>query len=109
MAIAARTKAPGQGYTGAQHELYLCNDETGEEQTYERLLGDAMAGDASLFTGQGAVEAAWAVVDAVLADHPACIDYAPGSWGPAEADALIAPDGGWHNPSPADESAPCVK
>ena len=95
---------PGKGFVGEQRELYLCNDETGEEQTYERLLGDAMAGDASLFTGQGAVEAAWAVVDKVLVDHSACKAYARGSWGPTEADALIEHDGGWHNPSPGDDA-----
>ena len=56
-----------------------------------------MAGDGSLFTSQDAVEAAWAVVDPVLADHAPALPYAPGSWGPAAADALIAGDGGWHD------------
>ena len=59
-----------------------------------------MAGDGSLFTRQDAVEAAWAVVDGVLADHPPCLPYAPGSWGPQAANALIAGDGGWHDPAP---------
>jgi glucose-6-phosphate 1-dehydrogenase len=100
VALAARVKRPGKGYLGEQEELYLCEDEAGTETTYERLLGDAMQGDRSLFTSQDAVEAAWAVVDDVLRDHPTALPYPPGSWGPKEADALTAADGGWHNPAP---------
>jgi glucose-6-phosphate 1-dehydrogenase len=96
IAIAARVKRPGKGFVGEQRELFLCEDEAGEEPTYERLLGDAMAGDGALFTSQDAVEAAWAVVDGVLADHPAALPYGRGSWGPRAADDLIAGDGGWH-------------
>ena len=108
VALAARVKRPGRGFLGDQRELYLCEEALSEGSTYERLLGDAMAGDGALFTSQDAVEAAWAVVDPILADHPAALPYAPGSWGPAEADALVAADGGWHNPTPEDERAPCA-
>ena len=108
VALAARVKRPGRGFLGDQRELYLCEEALSEGSTYERLLGDAMAGDGALFTSQDAVEAAWAVVDPILADHPAALPYAPGSWGPAEADALVAADGGWHNPTPEDEPAPCA-
>jgi glucose-6-phosphate 1-dehydrogenase len=107
VALAARVKRPGHGFLGEQRELYLCEDFSGEEQTYERLLGDAMAGDGSLFTSQDAVEAAWAVVDRVLADHPPCLPYAAGTWGPTAADALMAGDGGWHDPTPEARPAPC--
>ena len=100
VALAARVKRPGEGFVGEQRELYLCEDPGGEDTTYERLLGDAMAGDGSLFTSQEAVEAAWAVVDGVLADHPPCLPYAPGSWGPEAAKALIAGAGGWRDPAP---------
>ncbi len=96
IAIAARVKRPGKGFVGEQRELFLCENEAGEEPTYERLIGDAMAGDGSLFTSQDAVEAAWAVVDDVLVDHPPALPYARGSWGPRAADDLIAEDGGWH-------------
>ena len=106
VALAARVKRPGKGFVGDQRELYLCEEALSEGSTYERLLGDAMVGDGSLFTGQDAVEAAWAVVDPVLVDHARCLPYAPGSWGPAAADALIAGDGGWHNPAPEPGSAP---
>ena len=108
VALAARVKRPGRGFLGDQRELYLCEEALSEGSTYERLLGDAMAGDGALFTSQDAVEAAWAVVDPILADHPAALPYSPGSWGPAEADALVAADGGWHNPTPEDEREPCA-
>jgi glucose-6-phosphate 1-dehydrogenase len=100
IALAARVKHPGKEFVGDQRELYLCEDARSEESTYERLLGDAMAGDGALFTSQDAVEAAWAVVDPVLANHHRALPYEPGTWGPKEADVLIAGDGGWHNPAP---------
>lgn len=106
VALAARVKRPGKGFVGDQRELYLCEEAPSEGSTYERLLGDAMAGDGALFTSQDAVEAAWAVVDPVLVAHRAAVLYAPGSWGPAAADALIAADGGWHNPTAEHEHAP---
>ena len=67
---------------------------------YERLLGDAMAGNGALFIREEAVEAAWAVVDPILNDHPPVLSYPRQSWGPEQADTLIAPDGKWHNPNP---------
>ena len=109
VALAARIKRPGKGFLGDQRELYLCEEALSEGSTYERLLGDAMAGDGALFTSQDAVEAAWAVVDPVLVDHHAALAYAPGSWGPTAADALIAADGGWHNPTAEEHGAePCA-
>jgi glucose-6-phosphate 1-dehydrogenase len=98
IALAARVKRPGKEFVGVQRELYLGEDDASTTLTYERLLGDAMAGDGALFTDEEAVMAAWAVVDPVLADSGAAFPYEPGSWGPAEATALIAGDGGWHNP-----------
>ena len=66
---------------------------------YERLLGDAMAGDATLFARQDVVEAAWAIVDPVIHGPSPMFDYDPGSWGPSEADALVAAVGGWNVPT----------
>ena len=66
VALAARVKRAGKEFVGDQRELYLVEEEPGEETPYERLLGDAMAGDGALFTREEAVEAAWAVVDPVL-------------------------------------------
>jgi glucose-6-phosphate 1-dehydrogenase len=99
--LAARVKLAGEEFTGEQRELYLLEQQPGEETPYERLLGDAMKGDGSLFTREDAVEAAWTVVDRVLKRHPRVRPYKRGTWGPKQADALIAADGGWHNPSVA--------
>ena len=100
IALAARVKHPGKDFVGDQRELYLCEDMANEETPYERLLGDAMAGDGALFTSQDAVEAAWAVVEPVLVHHHPSLTYQPGTWGPKEADTLIAGHVGWHNPLP---------
>ncbi len=100
IAIAARVMRAGKEFIGDQRELYLVEEQSGEEAPYERLLGDAMAGDGALFTREDAVEAAWAVVDPVLKTHHRAHPYKRGSWGPKEAGALIATDGGWHNPKP---------
>lgn len=100
IALAARVKRPGEEFVGDQHELSLLNAEANEEQPYERLLGDALAGEGGLFTREDAVEAAWAVVDPVLEHHHRAIPYPPGGWGPKEADALMAPHGRWHDPLP---------
>jgi len=100
VALAARVKTPGQEFIGNQRELYLLEEQGGEESPYERLLSDAMVGNGALFTRQDAVEAAWAVVEPVLKNHRRACPYKRGSWGPQEAEALIAADGGWHNPIP---------
>jgi glucose-6-phosphate 1-dehydrogenase len=98
VALAARVKIPGKQFVGDQRELYLLEEQIGEETPYRRLLGDAMAGDGALFTREDAVEAAWAVVDPVLKTHARVHSYKPGSWGPKQAEALIAADGSWQNP-----------
>ena len=66
---------------------------------YERLLGDAMDGDAQLFARQDAVEVAWGIVQPILGDVTPVHEYEPGTWGPAAADRLTADVGGWHNPA----------
>ncbi len=98
IALATRVKLPGKEFVGGQRELYLLEETPGEESPYERLLSDAMAGDGALFSREDAVEAAWAVVQPVLKTHPAALPYKQGSWGPKQADELIAPNGAWHNP-----------
>jgi glucose-6-phosphate 1-dehydrogenase len=105
IALAARVKKAGREFVGDQRELYLSDEQPGEEPPYERLLGDAMEGDGALFTREDAVEAAWAVVDPVLKHPPPVRAYRQGSWGPREADAMIAAEGGWHNPVPGGKEA----
>jgi len=104
IALGARVKHKGKEFVGDQQELYMVEEEPGEESPYERLLSDAMAGDDALFTQEDAVEAAWSVVEPVLATHSPARTYKPGSWGPKEADALIAPNGRWHNPGASEAS-----
>ena len=102
VALAARVKSAGKEFVGHQRELYLVEEQPGAESPYERLLGDAMAGDGALFTREDAVEAAWAVVEPVLKTHNPTYPYEGGSWGPKKAEELIAADGCWHNPKSKD-------
>lgn len=98
VALAARVKRPGKQYVGDQRELLLLNAAADSDSPYERLLGDALAGDRSLFASQAAVEAAWAVLDKVLVEHHKAIPYEKGSWGPQQAQELLGHHGPWHNP-----------
>ena len=105
VALAARVKRAGQAFIGDQRELSFVDEQPGRELPYARLLGDAMAGNGALFTREDAVEAAWAVVEPVLRNHGRAIAYRRGSWGPREADTLIAADGGWYRPELAGAAA----
>jgi glucose-6-phosphate 1-dehydrogenase len=69
-----------------------------EMDAYERVLGDAMAGDSTLFAREDYVEEAWRIVDPVLAAETPVYDYEPNTWGPSEADQRVSPPDGWHNP-----------
>jgi len=69
-----------------------------EMDAYERVLRDAMAGDATLFAREDYVEEAWRIVDPVLKASTPVYEYEPGTWGPAEVEERIAPIDGWHNP-----------
>jgi len=70
----------------------------GEMDAYERVLGDAMEGDPTLFAREDNVEEAWRIVDPVLKADTPVYEYEPGTWGPKEADA-VTPPGGWQNPT----------
>jgi glucose-6-phosphate 1-dehydrogenase len=104
IALAARVKLAGKEFVGERRELYLFEQQPGEEAPYERLLGDAMIGDGALFTREDAVEAAWAVVDPVLKKHRRALPYKRHGWGPKEADTIIAGSRSWHNPKPTEAS-----
>jgi len=107
IAIAARVKLAGEDFIGEQRELFLLDAQPNERAPYERLLADAMEGDGALFTREDAVEAAWAIVDPVLAAQDPAHVYAPGTWGPEAADRLLAPGGQWHDPG-APNGAPGI-
>jgi glucose-6-phosphate 1-dehydrogenase len=102
IAAGARAKRPGEKMVGDPLELSVVEEAeqgtSGRMEAYERLLSDAMAGDATLFARQDVVEAAWAIVDPVLRGGVPLYDYEPGSWGPKEADALVRDVGGWNTP-----------
>ena len=78
----------------------LASHQPGAEEmdAYERVLGDAMAGDATLFAREDYVEEAWRIVDPVLKSGTPVYEYDPNSWGPSEADKRGSPNGGWHDP-----------
>lgn len=73
-----------------------------EMEAYERVLSDAMCGDATLFARQDCVEEAWRIVDPVLKQDTPVYEYAPGTWGPSEVNASVQPEGGWHAPCAAE-------
>jgi glucose-6-phosphate 1-dehydrogenase len=97
--IGARAKRGGDIMVGDPVELSVVEEgaqgQAGRLGDYERLLGDAMAGDATLFARQDVVEAAWAIVDPTLRVTEPLHEYEPGSWGPSEADRLVTEIGGW--------------
>jgi glucose-6-phosphate 1-dehydrogenase len=100
IALGARAKVPGEAMVGEPVTL-VARHQAGEEMgPYERLLGDALRGDATLFARQDSVEAAWRVVDPVLGDVTPVHEYGLGTWGPPEADRIAAEVGDWHNPPP---------
>jgi glucose-6-phosphate 1-dehydrogenase len=90
---------------GEDVELVARHQRAGAAPPYERLLGDALRGDAGLFTRDEAVEAAWRVVDPVLDLATPVESYESGSWGPASARAIVTGDE-WHDPGP-EGSTPC--
>jgi glucose-6-phosphate 1-dehydrogenase len=102
IALGARVKRPGEDMVGAPIELKLVEGLEqgmgGQRGAYERLLGDAMAGDATLFARQDVVEAAWAIVDPLIRQPQPVHTYEPGSWGPGDADRLVSGIGGWNAP-----------
>ena len=100
IAVGARVKRPGEEFVSDPTELRVVDRASADEMTpYERLLGDAMDGDAMLFAREDGVEAAWTVVQNILGDVEPALEYEPGSWGPDEAITLAADIGGWRDPA----------
>jgi len=106
LALRARAKSPGEEMVGEQVELLAQHHHPGEMPPYERLLGDAMRGDPTLFAREDGVEAAWRVVEPILGDVVPLHRYRPGTWGPPEADRLIDDGGAWHAPRGIGGTAP---
>jgi glucose-6-phosphate 1-dehydrogenase len=100
LALGAKVKKPGERMEGERVELVAHHQVPDEMGPYERLLGDAAAGDPTLFAREDAVEAAWRVLDPILGNATPLYEYEPNTWGPPEAAEVLTPPGGWHNPLP---------
>ncbi len=107
ISIGARAKKSGEAMTGEQIEMIAVHQEPDEMSAYERLIEDAMEGQAGLFARVDEVETAWGIVDPVLAANTHLYDYQPGTWGPLEARKLVVGHNAWHDPlSPVRARAP---
>jgi glucose-6-phosphate 1-dehydrogenase len=98
--LGVMVKVPGEEMAGREIELMACQHPGKDEMdAYERLLGDAMKGDATLFAREDYVEEAWRIVDPVLKVGTLVHEYEPNTWGPREVERRLSPAGGWHNPT----------
>ncbi len=99
IALGAHAKKAGTTMQGRDVELFVAQQQADEMDAYERLISSAMIGDTAHFARQDEVEAAWAIVDPILGTDSPVYEYTQGTWGPAEADQVVAGGPcGWHNP-----------
>jgi glucose-6-phosphate 1-dehydrogenase len=99
LAFGLNVIAPGKETVSQTDEMVVSQHPRADEMdAYERVLGDAMAGDATLFAREDYVEEAWRIVDPVLKANTPIKEYDPKTWGPSDADQNVAPVGGWQNP-----------
>jgi glucose-6-phosphate 1-dehydrogenase len=97
--------APEEDTISQPTEMIVSRQPSADEMdAYERVLGDAMVGDATLFAREDYVEEAWRIVDPVLKAGTPIYGYEPDTWGPSEVDQKVSPAGGWNNPVVATES-----
>jgi glucose-6-phosphate 1-dehydrogenase len=98
IALGTRAKAPGEVMSGEEVELNVLHQSGDEMAAYERLIGDAMHGDLTLFSRQDGAEAQWRIVDPILGSDTPLYEYDPGTWGPQQADEIAKRFGGWRDP-----------
>ena len=99
IAIGTNVMAPGEETAAQSVEIIASRHPRADEMdAYERVLGDAMAGDATLFAREDHVEEAWRIVDPVLKAGTPVYEYEPNTWGPREVDETVSPLGGWQHP-----------
>ncbi|PYV39228.1 MAG: glucose-6-phosphate dehydrogenase [Acidobacteria bacterium] len=104
IAVGTTVMAPGEVLKGETVEMVASRHPRPDEmEAYERVLGDAMAGDATLFAREDYVEEAWRIVDPVLKASTPIHEYEKGAWGPREVEQRVSPAGGWHNPTATDQ------
>ncbi|HUO09856.1 MAG TPA: glucose-6-phosphate dehydrogenase [Phycisphaerae bacterium] len=95
VAVGSRRKLPGEPMVGTNNEMIAQYHPKNEMEPYERLLMDAMKGESTYFARQDGVEEAWRIIDPILGNVVPVHIYEPGTWGPPQADELIAPHGNW--------------
>jgi glucose-6-phosphate 1-dehydrogenase len=99
IALGMMVLSPTKEGAGEATEMVASHHPEGNEMdAYERVLSEAIAGDTTLFAREDYVEEAWRIVDPVLRAGTPVYEYEPGTWGPAEANRLIVPAGGWDDP-----------
>jgi glucose-6-phosphate 1-dehydrogenase len=99
LAFGLNVIAPGKETVSQTDEMVVSQHPRADEMdAYERVLGDAMAGDATLFAREDYVEEAWRIVDPVLKANTPIKEYDPKTWGPSDVDQSVTPVGGWQNP-----------
>jgi glucose-6-phosphate 1-dehydrogenase len=104
IAIGTTVMSPGEVLKGEAVEMVASSHPGPEEMdAYERVLGDAMAGDSTLFAREDYVEEAWRIVDPILKAATPVYEYDAGAWGPGQVEQSVRPPAGWHNPSAADQ------
>jgi glucose-6-phosphate 1-dehydrogenase len=106
IALGMTVMAPGEEMVGQATEMLASRHPQADEMdAYERVLGDAIAGDATLFARQDYVDEAWRIVDPILKETTSVYEYEPNTWGPAEVQRTVEPEGGWLNPTLAPQAA----
>ncbi len=106
IALGMTVMAPGENMVGQATEMLASRHPQADEMdAYERVLADAMAGDATLFARQDYVDEAWRIVDPILKKTISVYEYEPNTWGPAEVQQTVEPEGGWLNPTLATQAA----
>jgi glucose-6-phosphate 1-dehydrogenase len=99
LAFGMNVISPGEDTVSQSVEMIASRQPRADEMdAYERVLGDAMAGDPTLFAREDYVEEAWRIVDPVLKSSTPVFEYEPNNWGPSEVDHQVSPVGGWQNP-----------
>ncbi len=109
IALGLRAKIPGEQMQGEDVELIAAHQPAGEMSPYERLLGDALHGDQSLFASEDAIEAQWRIVQPILDDVTPVHEYAQNTWGPEEAGRLMEGETGWFDPKEPDPEVPSLQ
>jgi glucose-6-phosphate 1-dehydrogenase len=105
IAVGVMALSPSEEMTGQSVEMVASQcPPAGEMEAYERLLTEALAGDATQFAREDYVEEAWRIVDPVLKAKTPVYEYEPNTWGPAEVNQMSTPPGGWHNPTSSDRT-----